>query len=212
MMVSSSNRRPRRTPRRRVDLNGRNAISSTPMYQSPALNTCKFIRFATGTFSTNASIDTVGSYNFALSYITNSSEITALFDQFRIDWVTISFIPTITQVNNSASPWLPSCLVTVVDYDDSTNFLNFTESLEQVTAIVTPINNRITRKIVPRIAIPAYTGSAFNGFTMGQQGTWLDCANPNIQHYGLKYALPPTGQVQSYLVVIKYHITARQNR
>lgn len=209
-MVTTRRRQAARAPRRNG--NGRNVVSSTPIYNQPSVNTCKFIRFATGTFSTNAAIDTVGSYNFALSYTNNNSEITSLFDQYKIDHVQITFSPVVTQITNSVSPWLPAVLATTVDYDDSTNFLNFTEALEQVTTVLTPITSRVTRKIVPRVAIPAYTGAAFTGFTMAPPGTWCDCANPNIQHYGLKYALPPTGQVQSYLVVIKYHITARQSR
>lgn len=67
-----------------------------------------------------------------------------------------------------------------------------------------------TRIFTPRIAVQAYkaTGTTIGFTTKSYQ--WIDCAYPDVVHYGIKYWLPSTGGVTtgicSMLPIITYYV------
>jgi len=154
--------------------------------------------------------DIFPAYNYALQYLTSYSEFTALFDQYRIEGIETTFIPTVTEIG-AQSTWTNSFLLTAIDYDDANTYPTLNDALQVATASITPLTKSVTRKFVPRVALAAYSGT-FASYAQAPPMQWIDCASPGVQHYGLKTAIPATGLVQSWRVMHRYHLAFRRVR
>jgi len=124
----------------------------------------------------------------ATYYVVNSldqiSALTALFDQYRITMIEVWFLPASSNTSEVASGTVVSNghVATVIDYDDATALTAFTQALDYVNVVSTPVGVAHYRKFVPHATIAAGTG------TMNVTSPWCDSASPSIQHFGLKYA------------------------
>jgi hypothetical protein len=68
------------------------------------------------------------------------------------------------------------------------------------TCQASAIPNLQFRVLHPKFAVPGYQGT-FTAYTQASPRAWCDCAYPDIQYYGLKYAITPVSVVSgSYLV------------
>jgi len=136
-----------------------------------------------------------GAQEFMLSQLPNYTEYTALFDQYRIMKVEVDFFPlSIGVTNNNSSNTIvnfASRLITAIDYDDSTA-PSSTDALRQYsTAKVNLITDRFSRDFVPAISTMVYEGVSSTAYEPGFK-KWLSTNDPNVPHYGLKWAVPAT--------------------
>lgn len=136
----------------------------------------------------SVTVETFTSYTFTLSALPDSTEFTALFDQYRIMQVRIEFTPLFT--DTSATVAYPP-IYTAIDYDDA-NSVTGAQINEYDSVMFTPTGTYFERIFVPRIALAAYSG-AFTSFGQPKAGFWIDCASPSVVHYGLKTVLPVAG-------------------
>lgn len=131
-------------------------------------------------------------YNFALGSVPNSSEFTALFDEYKISKVKVKFMYTSSagiQSAGNATGYLPY-VYTIVDSDDS-NALSTRNDYEQCEDMkVSRIHNIRSRYFTPGVSLAAY-GGAFTSYA-NKKNQWLDCGSPNVQHYGLKMFIDTT--------------------
>lgn len=130
----------------------------------------------------SATVDQLGALAFALASVPDSTEFTALFDQYRIIQAIVKFIPTTT--GTFASP-----LYSVIDYDDNNVPTSLDYLHEYATLQMTQAGAIHERVLTPRAALSAYTGT-FTGFGSAPSRMWMDVASAGILYYGLKYYLP----------------------
>jgi len=141
-----------------------------------------------GIITPSVTVETFNSYTFTLSALPDSSEFTALFDQYRIMQVRVEFTPLFT--DTSATVAYPP-IYSAIDYDDA-NSVTGLQINEYDSVMFTPTGTYFERIFNPRIALAAYSG-AFTSFAQPKVGTWVDCASPSVVHYGLKTVMPVAG-------------------
>jgi hypothetical protein len=152
-------------------------------------------QFNSDTQATNATAPTYSSQYFSLANnVPNYAAYTALFDEYMIEKVEIWISPSMSQLT-SASTVLGDWS-TAVDYDDA----NTPSSLGTVTDKQNSASSTILQahyhQFEPKFAIGTYSGS-FVSFASDRG--WVDCASPNVQHYGIKVACTSTPGGVEYL-------------
>lgn len=134
-----------------------------------------------------------GSLCFSLAMISNSSEITNLFDNYRIKKVSLKFILSsdnaqIPIPSTAASSYLPIMHYTY-DIDDAAVPTDQSQVLQNSFARTVRLGNILTMDVAPRAnaAVTANPSSiaATGGILSSNQ--WLDTSAPNVFHYGVKF-------------------------
>lgn len=132
-------------------------------------------------------------YYMAIANLPNLSEFTNLFDSYRINSVTLKFIPYATATMDPTAFGASNCIMHwVKDFDDVTlpaSGETGIAALEQYPGYrrqnMNASSKGITVKIRPRAATSLYQG-AFTAYAQASRNTWINCANPDVQHYGFK--------------------------
>lgn len=146
-----------------------------------------FQRTATTSFViTNGADFTQAAYSFTLQSLPNYTEFTALFDQYRINYIDCTVI-----LNRTASSTLPSLneqnqtpnFHWATDKDDATA-IDLNALMQYADYRVQRMDKIIRFRIRPSPCLAAYQG-AFTGYTTTAR-TWIDCGSPGVVHYGLK--------------------------
>lgn len=160
-----------------------------------------------GTLTSSTTVPSYGLFNFAINQINDIADIAAVFDQYRIDWVEFLLQPG--TINSNLASDLGQ-LVSVVDFDDSSNPSSIGNLFDYNNAVVTLGNFQHYHKFRPRIATAAYSG-AFSSFA-NSPSQWIDMASPGVQHYGVKVGWSPTIAVLNASIFIRLHVSFRSTR
>lgn len=174
-------------------------------YSSPGVHSFK--RMITNTFSTIVLATTtnpagviygnaahapfVGCFNLSgVGALTNSTELTNLYDQFRINKV-------VTKIQFKIDPGAQAANVASYprfyyyrDYDDSNAPANLAEMREnsKTKMLIMHPNRYITLVCKPNMLQNMYASAITNTYKP-TFGNWVDCASPNAAHYLWKYAI-----------------------
>lgn len=135
---------------------------------------------------------------FKLNDLPNFTEFTTLFDAYRIRGVKLDFVPIYNshEINEgpAASPFdrLGMPIMTYArDYDDSTAPATEDAILQYSTNSCLVLSNKKSVYIShPRVATTVYRPGITAAYAEAKKNLWLDCANPDVPHYGLKYYVP----------------------
>lgn len=169
---------------------------------------------------TGSATEVIGCYQFRLSDIINASELSVLYDQYRIDYVELIFnwtpndpiiSPSSVGLNNAA---MGPLMYYVKDYDDGTA-LTLT-NLQQYSTIRTKRFNMQGNQVKIRIK-PAVLQEVFrSSLTTAYVPKWsqkLDMSNADVPHYGLKWAISKQAfNMGKIRVDMKYHLTCFNQR
>jgi hypothetical protein len=147
-----------------------------------------------GASTTNVTSDPMFAQSFRLADLPQYASWTALFDQYRISRISVSFIPSraptalASTTTDVAQPALQFWYA--VDLDDSTVVSPLTALMqyENVRCHTFDGTKPMTVSFKPHIAVAAYSG-AFTSYA-NQSSQWIDCGSPDVLHYGLKYGFP----------------------
>lgn len=147
----------------------------------------------------------------------NYTEFTALYDQYRIDWVDCKFMFT----NNMSNVTSPSTTLPVMylakDYDDS-NSANYTDLQQYSTLDVWQLGNQQGRdgihhvRVKPNVDVTLYQSALLTGYSRGKP-QFIDTSSPSVPHYGVKIAYDPVytpaaaTNVGYLTCVFEYHLT-----
>ena len=155
-----------------------------------------------GVLSVSGTVPTLGSINFLMSQVQNFTEITTLFDQYRIAQVVVQFSPRTFNAND-----LPP-VFTVIDYDDSNTPSALGELREYATLLINPGGTYFERVLNPKFTTAAYSGT-FTSYAVS--GGWVDSASPNVEWYGIKYGIPAGATTNSnyYQIDVSYILNLR---
>lgn len=145
----------------------------------------------------------------------NYTELTALYDQYKIDWVECEFMFS-NNMSNITSPTIGLPVIYLAkDYDDS-NAAGVTDLQQYSTQQVWQLGNAHNRdgikriRIKPNVDMAVYQSALVNGYARSKP-IFMDTGSPSVPHYGIKIAFDPIdNQANSnvgYLTCnFKYHL------
>jgi len=151
--------------------------------------------------SNNGGVVNYGSMTFMcrLIDIWNYSELTVLYDQYRIDKVKLRLIPYATMAASGAavSPnHNQGALIMhyMIDGDDVTMPSNSESGVNEMRErrgyksvnLMSKMGKPITISFRPRIATDAYAGGVYSAPVRNSPFTWCDCNDASIEGYGFK--------------------------
>lgn len=138
---------------------------------------------ATGTIPVRTAI------SFPLNLVPNSTEYTALYDQYRINAISFRAVPKASQfqggTSGSANPLGYGQVISVIDYDDSTTPVTKDSLMEYGSVKFTRSSSMHKRYFKPKILQRAQINAVTDG-NVSAKATWIDTLNPDVQHYGIK--------------------------
>lgn len=155
-----------------------------PMYRQPSSNVRLIKRNSDqGDIICTLGAPTYGAMIYRLSNVPNSGELTALFDQYKINAISTTFFPQQTEITTHVTPAVQNVRIfTAIDYNDNTPPLSVDNLREYDNVEV----HSAVKQFTVFIANPKFadsTGSVRTGY--------INTASPSTVHYGLKYAVEP---------------------
>jgi len=139
---------------------------------------------------------------FALSDFGAAATLATVFDQYRIDQLEV----WIESTSANATISFPD-LYTAVDLDDGNVPVALGNVADKLGSLVGALPGGHYHKWKPHIAVATYSG-AFTSYS-NQLATWIDCASPNVQHFGLKTAMQSNGSGYAVNAVVRAVISFR---
>lgn len=164
---------------------------------------------------TVASSPAAAGMTFKLSDLPNYSEYTALYDQFRIDKVIVTFEPVYTDWSGSKSTadtqnfYLPS-IYTCLDYDDANSPLAVDDILQYSTEKHGRFIGIHKRILTPSILVQNYETDVSTAYTPAFR-RWVSSTDPTTRHFGLKYWIdtPGSTMVVTFRLFVKYFLSMK---
>jgi len=151
---------------------------------------------------------------FQLNYLDQYTSYTAIYDQYRIDKVDVTFWPQFRANSMAQTGAVVPLIYVVVDLDDASapTSIGFLEQYQN--CVVRNDERAFTVSFQPHVALAAYRGG-FTGFAnAGNQ--WIDSASPDIAHYGIKLGITPqntsVSQYQQWTITTRLHVSFRNVR
>ena len=150
-----------------------------------------------------------GALVFTLASVPGSAEFTTLYDQYKINAVSVCFYPkqtAVTSLITTDNIRANARIATAIDYNDDTVPLTMDVLREYESCEVDVIVNKHERYI-PKPLFLNNSGQNVNG--------WVSTANPSTRFYGLKYGIEPTqavGASFTYNVEVVYYLAFKNTK
>lgn len=163
------------------------------------------------------------SFEFALSQLPQSATFTALYDQYRINSITVVITPmlNVASTTDNASGLVAvansGMIATVVDYDGGSALTTIDNYMEYQNCKIQPcISTRpVIRTFRPRTNVSIQNIGGGVGSADNKGGRWLDCGLNNVVHYGLRVYVDAYAGLYNYQhfdVYAKYNVSFRNVR
>lgn len=136
---------------------------------------------------------------FSLDLLPNYTEFENLYDQFKITGVRMTFTYSNNVSNlssntgstvagaNVALPFLYWCY----DIDDNSLPSNLNEMRQYESCKSRRLDRPVKVWVKPRYLTMAYASAISTAYTVGDPKRWIDIANHETPHYGVKFCLDP---------------------
>lgn len=191
-----------------------------------SLNVHRFSRYAGSAIENSNTSGIFSSYarHFRLQDVINYTDFTTLFDRYMITRV-VCYVQLVTNPDavyemNSGTTLNRSTVYPrlwyVTDYDDdATTSLDNIREVYGVKSVILRPNATHTFTVKPAILAQTYRTATTTGYSP-KFNTWVDAAQVDVPHYGLKYVLdhqnyaPVGGYV--FKMEFKYYITCKDVR
>jgi len=158
------------------------------------------------TITTSTTLAVAKAFTFSLSQLPSHSDFTALYDQYKLNAVSIKIIPRLTESTSSSLSVLHTC----IDYDDAIAFSSYTDLMQKQSYRMTRGNKIFKCYFKPKMLVPTFLSTALTTFgTQPKSPTWIDCGYPEVPHYCLKTNFEPTSSVHTYDVYATYYCSFR---
>lgn len=132
--------------------------------------------------------DIAWSLNFRLDQVINYTDITALADKYKIKGAYVRVYYNNSNSSSSTQGGMP-VVQYVTDHDDklvpsSVNALR--EKMGVQFKTFKNASSYVGIKVIPRPNREVFASGVITGYETPSRPLWLDCANPNIEHFGVK--------------------------
>jgi len=156
-------------------------------------------------------------FSFQLSDTPGYTELTALFDLYKITLVEVIWECTSVSANVSGNTSCYPTLLAYPDADDATapTSLSVVDQVQRMERLqFSATRNQFKRSIVPRVTNSTNTTGGTNNYAVSMASPFLDCASPSVIHYGVKFWLKNynTSFDNAVNLSLRYHITTRDAR
>jgi len=164
------------------------AVSSLNGNES-VVNSNDGVTLETGTGNTSFVTYYSFSYYTTLGFLADYTDFTNLFDQYKIDRMSLELRTFATQATTATTGALINM---VVDHDDAgipaatdagIQLLREYPTYKVANFVRPDAGKQFVMTCVPRVAVAAYAG-AFTSYA--NVASWIDAASPSVQHYGFK--------------------------
>jgi hypothetical protein len=126
-----------------------------------------------------------------MSDLTQSAQLAAVFDQYKIDYVALrfrsrnnaTFVAEVAAPNNG----VPTGYI-AIDRDDDAAPASIAAVQEYDTCEAFGGSTDITVRLQPSVTPSLYSSGAFSGYAV-EQDIWVDVANTAVPYYGVKGGL-----------------------
>jgi hypothetical protein len=150
-----------------------------------------------------------GGFAFTLNDLPELSSFTNLYEFWRLDSISLEFIPITTMVTVAASAQQCQPLLVALDYEGVSAPPNVNSLLDYTNLTIIPVNKRKKISFRPRALIGATNGSTIQS-GISEQSPWIGVGTTGIQHYGVRYGIAAsTTQSNGYAwaVYAKYFVS-----
>jgi len=160
------------------------------IYKQPT-NPIRFVKRGAdiGVFTADAIANSYYGEAFALSQVAGFSELTAMYDQYKISAIELTFFPTYTEITPLPTAPNNARVLVCTDYTDNTA----PTSLNQVREYENHKCHGYSEKFTHYIDKPKILDASSSNRT-----AWIATSDPSQRHYGLKFACEPYGLGQPY--------------
>jgi len=194
----------------KADFKGKGVAKAIVPFQTAGMETVRTRQVYSLASAQASSIEIDGVITFTAQQAPAFTDYATCFDQYRIRAASVTFSPMLTSsISISTTLYLNPRIWTAFDYDD-VNAKTLAQLQSYGSCIEAPPGAGVVRTLIPRISKLA-AGSGGTGYdATSEVPCWIDCSEPTIQHYGLKYvieALPHTQQ--QYTVDVTLYIEFR---
>jgi hypothetical protein len=162
-----------------------------------------------GNFSSSTTVPVYSNTEWALVNFPNYTDLTTVFDQYRIVDAEYWLLPRTAFGASASSNY--GLLTSCVDYDDSANLASVNDGLGHTNSVTTSGNQGHYHHFKPRFAMAAYSG-AFTSYANMPSTTWIDCGSPSVKYYGVKTAITATDLVYTFDLLQKMVVEFRNKR
>lgn len=162
---------------------------------------------------TSTSAEAAYGYAFALANVDNHTELTNLYDYFRIvkvEWLMFPHQGINVQTGATASSNTGIYFGYYVDYDDA-SAPTMNDMRQRAITNWCTMGERLTITVYPRPIISTSTDAQPQNIIANRK-QWLDVAAANTVHFGLKFCFGQASVVGSYRCVPRYHLIMRATR
>lgn len=178
-----------------------------------------------GIFSNSSLSQTTGALSFQLQDMPDHALYTSMFDQYRFNKVVVKFIPTMTTVVNR--PYDDTTTISVVDGcrlaavidrdDDATPSTadGYEKTLHRQGSRSVSAGQPMTITLIPTRLAMVYRTATTTGYKVDNNyKEFNDCAQHDIRHFGVKYALQPYAPANcfQYRVQLTYYLSFKDRR
>lgn len=176
---------------------------------------------ATASFITqSATTPQTFQFRFRLVDMAGATELTSLYDHYRIRGVRFQLSPEYTAavINPQAAvvAFSDNVIHTIIDLDSFTSTLTESQVLEYGNVRHGSIFKPIRRFVRPRVSGFVYDGSANPASAVLEPSkAWIDCGNANVVWNGIGVWIPqaPTGNVsQIWKITVTYYVEFKVTR
>lgn len=174
-----------------IQLYANTGVAGVMTYNDPT-GTCLNIGTATLVPGSPDHYDVPFSLAFQLNQMMNSTDITNLFDQYRIDSAKVELHANFNLDGSAPGQFARSYLIPWVeyiqDYDDGTlpTISGMREKMGCRTKYFSADRPKITMGVRPRFAASVYKTALSSAYALGSRNTWLNCDSPDVPHYSIK--------------------------
>lgn len=186
--------RPKRKKQYKVKVSKQMSYGSTrPYYIKRSTRTVNGYSQLSNLFGS----DNFYALKFQLDDLPNPSEFQSLFDNYQIVCVYLKLIPVQNQMNIGASGAFEVPVIGYSwDYDDATAPTSMNSLRQYATYKEKAGNKQVRIKVWPKVSMLAYQAGVANAYmrptSQLQKMLLIDCANPSVEHYGIKLGITNT--------------------
>lgn len=176
-----------------------------------------------GTFITNDSIvESKGYLIFDLDNCLDKSDYVVIFDQYRINSVTVTFEPVLSQVVNKpfddstsgpgSTGRIPK-FISCIDRDSRSNPSDYATVMLKRPNKETLATKKQVWKFKPNRLINIYRPST-DAYMVDPSNAWLDAAYSDVPHFGMQFAMEASSPASAFVyeILIKYNISWKNRR
>lgn len=159
--------------------------------------------------TTNTSTEVIQNIQFSLGALTQGTTFADLYDQYMIKGISAVLIPR-GNVDGVSQPFSTPTW-SILDYDG--NFPTTIAGMNEYQNVRMKRGTSLHKRYLKPAVAPAVYNTLTTTAYAVKKNVWLDCAFPNVPHYGLAFGVDNTpAQAISFDLKVTYYVAFKNVR